>query len=275
MSRLPKTSAACPPAGEAYTILLFDADGTLLDFTAAEGKAFVAAMTACGAAEDEALRVLPVYRRINDDLWKENEKGNITKSELKAERWRRLGEECGLPASLLEGAAPLYSRFLSERGDLLPGAAELLQALAERGKRLFLITNGLSSSQYGRIRAAGIEELFEGVFVSEELGCSKPDPRFFHAAAEKIPCFEKDKALIIGDRLSSDIAMAAAVGVPCIWITGEKSAGACERAVLFKASSLSPLFPFFLGESFPSEKIFPEEKRARAAKEEVLPREKP
>lgn len=73
-------------------------------------------MTACGAAEDEALRVLPVYRRINDDLWKENEKGNITKSELKAERWRRLGEECGLPASLLEGAAPLYSRFLSEPG---------------------------------------------------------------------------------------------------------------------------------------------------------------
>ena len=208
--------------GKDYTILLFDADGTILDFNAAEGNAFLRAMGECGLDDETARDALPHYRAINDALWYENEKGNITKAELKKLRWARLGETCHIDAAILEKASPLYSRYLGEQGDLLPDADALLRALQAAGKRLFLITNGLSSSQYGRIRAAGIEDCFEKVFVSEDLGYSKPDRRFFETAASQIPGFSKAQTLVIGDRLYSDIACAAAFGVPSVCIAPER-----------------------------------------------------
>ena len=69
-----------------YTCLLFDADNTLLDFSAAEKKAFRETCQTAGIlCSDEGYRQ---YSHINDGLWKKLERGEITAEKLKVERFR-------------------------------------------------------------------------------------------------------------------------------------------------------------------------------------------
>jgi 2-haloacid dehalogenase len=86
----------------------------------------------------------------------------------------------------------------------MTGAEELLEAL--HGKyRLFIASNGVQRVQDGRIASAGIAPYFEKIFISEHMEANKPDARFFEQCFREIPGFERSRAIILGDSLSSDI----------------------------------------------------------------------
>lgn len=55
------------------------------------------------------------------------------------------------------------------------------------------------------MRAPGIAPYFKDIFISERLGADKPTKKFFDIVFSRIEGFERDKAVIVGDRLSSDI----------------------------------------------------------------------
>lgn len=57
-----------------YRFLLFDADNTLLDFTACEAKAFAEALKLCGIPQKPGMT--EVYSAYNDRCWKELERGS-------------------------------------------------------------------------------------------------------------------------------------------------------------------------------------------------------
>ncbi|MBQ4121969.1 MAG: YjjG family noncanonical pyrimidine nucleotidase [Clostridia bacterium] len=185
-----------------YTFLLFDADNTLFDFHAGEKIAFQKALADFDFSETP--EDYPLYSAINDSLWKSLEKGTITKDGIFATRFVRFLEETNRQG---DGAAlnTSYKAHLAEQAILLPHAEEVLQTLKARGFRLFLITNGDKTVQNSRLQKSGLGQYFEKVFISEEIGASKPDTRFFDAVANAIDGFEKDKALVIGDSESSDI----------------------------------------------------------------------
>ena len=63
-----------------YTTVLFDADGTLLDFSRSEDEAVRATMLFAGITPDD--EKVATYSRINDGLWKMLERGEIEKSVL-------------------------------------------------------------------------------------------------------------------------------------------------------------------------------------------------
>ena len=109
------------------------------------------------------------------------------------------------------------------------------------------ITNGIASSQYGRIAAAGIGPLFEGIFISEELGVSKPDPRFFEAVAGKISDYDPAAALVVGDRPTSDLAGAASAGLPAVWIAPADRE--TDQPYRYRCPDLRGLLPFLKEES--------------------------
>ena len=193
-----------------YTYLLFDADNTLFDFHAGEKIAFQNALADFGFAETP--KDYPLYSAINDSLWKELEKGNITKDGIFATRFVRFLEETNRHA---DGSAlnACYKAHLAEQAILFPNAEELLQTLKIRGFRLFLITNGDKTVQNTRLMKSGLVQYFEKVFISEEIGAAKPDTRFFDAVANAIDGFDKEKALVIGDSESSDILGANRYGL--------------------------------------------------------------
>jgi 2-haloacid dehalogenase len=206
-----------------YTWLLFDADGTLFDYDAAERQAltltFAEFERACSA---EAHRM---YREINERMWLDFEQGKTTAARIKTERFARLFEalDADAPAEIRLDPAEFANRYLANLGtrtDLMPDAEPVLQALRSRA-HLALITNGLTVVQRARLAHSGLGHYFEAVVISDEEGVSKPDPGIFRIAFDRMgsPC--KDEVLMVGDGLTSDIRGANGFGIDACWYNPE------------------------------------------------------
>ena len=98
-----------------------------------------------------------------------------------------------------------YCKNLSEGYFKVDHAEEILTYLKEKGYKLYATTNGLSSTQFKRIRNSGIEPYFDKIFVSEEAGHQKPEKEYFDYVIANIPEKDRSRMLIVGDSQSSDI----------------------------------------------------------------------
>jgi YjjG family noncanonical pyrimidine nucleotidase len=202
-----------PGMGRTYTAFLLDADNTVFDYDRCEADALEEALAAADGAQ-RGPAALRVYRRINAELWGLFERGQVSLADLKIDRFRALAAELELHADP-EGLSRDYLRRLAEKTHLMPHAREVLESLASVSL-LGLVTNGVSEVQRGRIARAGIRGLFRSVVISEELGVSKPDPRFFRRALTDLGV-EPREALCVGDSLTSDIRGARLAGVDSCW----------------------------------------------------------
>ena len=196
-----------------YTWLLFDADGTLLDFKKAERAALCETLAAHGIAPDEA--VVTAYSAINDAIWKQIETGAFDRANLNAVRFSRLAERFGFTYDA-EQIGREYFASMATQGHLIDGALALCQALTPH-YALAIVTNGTASVQHGRLDGTPLLACMDGLFISQELGTEKPSPAFFEAVAAAIPGFDRARALVIGDSLSSDIAGGMAAGIDTCW----------------------------------------------------------
>lgn len=193
--------------------VLFDVDDTLLDFGKAEAAAIRKTFERIGIpVTDELIRR---YSEINAQQWSRFEKGEITREKLLTERFDILFSELGInvPSEMAQAS---YEYLLGIGHYFVDGAEELLEALKYKYE-LYIVSNGNASVQDRRLKSAGIIPYFKDIFISERVGFNKPSAEFFEACFERIPGFEKDKAVIVGDRLSSDILGGINAGVKTCW----------------------------------------------------------
>ena len=198
--------------------ILFDLDNTLFDFTKAEGIALAKTLVHLGINPEK--KVLDRYSVINTAQWKLLEQKKITRAELKIRRYKLLFEEFGFKCSP-EEAAKTYEEFLSMGHYFMDGAEELLENLCKK-YNLYVITNGITKVQKGRVKSANLKKYFKDIFISEEIGYDKPSIEYFEHCFEKIEDFKKENAVIIGDSLSSDIQGGANTGVKTIWFNPKR-----------------------------------------------------
>lgn len=202
-----------------YDTVLFDADGTLLDFQRSEREAVAEALREMGVCPTDEM--LEVYSQINDELWKRLERGEIQRSVLMYHRFELLFDRYGVIANAQEMASA-YMRTLARKGYVLDGAEELCEKL--RGAcRLYIVTNGTEIIQKGRFARSGLEPYFEECFISQTIGYNKPDERFFEYVASRIRDFTKEKTLIVGDSLTSDILGGIRFGIDTCWYNPKKN----------------------------------------------------
>ena len=200
-----------------YTTLLFDADDTLLDFRKDEKQALVKALTHYGVPITE--ENIKIYSDINQGMWKQLERGEITKPELKRTRFKKFFEAIGFecdeePLTVNEH----YLSLLGEGGNTLEGAVDTVKKLYEDGYELYIITNGIAATQAKRLNRSGLLPYINEVFVSETIGYQKPRKEYFDAVLNNIKEKDKEKILVIGDSLTSDIQGAMNAGLPCCWL---------------------------------------------------------
>ncbi len=197
-----------------YTVLLLDADGTLFDYDRAESHAFAATCTELGLHYREADH-LPAYRRINSELWKAFERGEVDQAALAVERFRRVLQEMGQEAD----ASVMADRYLAHlaRGSfLLPGALEVVRTLSGRAD-LVLLTNGLSRVQRSRFADSGLAAYIPHLVISDEIGSQKPEPEIFDVALAPFDGADSSQVLMVGDSLSSDILGGVRYGIDTCW----------------------------------------------------------
>ncbi len=194
--------------------LFLDLDDTILDFHKAEKIALKKTLRVFDLEPEEA--VLARYSQINRAHWELLERKEMTRQQVVVGRFRVLLREYGIQADP-QAVSSCYEENLSQGHYFLPGAEEALKSLHKKFK-LYLASNGTARVQAGRLQSAGISGYFEKIFVSQELGTDKPDKLYFDRCAEKIPGYDPEKAMIVGDSLTSDIQGGINAGIRTVWV---------------------------------------------------------
>ena len=193
--------------------VLLDIDDTLLDFHKAEALALTKALREMQV--DPTEETIARYSQINRQQWELLEEGLLTREQVLLRRFEILFRELGVERSPAR-TRDLYEQYLSIGHFFMPGAQELLETLHGR-YRLFIVSNGTGSVQAGRIASAGIGSYFEKIFISEEIGHEKPTAAFFESCFAQIAGFDRKRALIVGDSLTSDIRGGINAGIRTCW----------------------------------------------------------
>lgn len=197
-----------------YEFILWDIDDTLIDFKESEAKALSACFNAFEVSvSDEELRV---YSEINRKYWGLLEQGKVEKKSMLERRFDDFIEY--LDISHIKGSVinTMYQEALGDHVVMYPGAYELCQKY-QGIKKQYALTNGTIVAQNKKLNNTGLKDLLDGVFISDEVGYQKPDKRFFEYCFDQIPGFQKEKAIMIGDSLSSDMKGANNTGIDCCW----------------------------------------------------------
>ncbi len=221
-----------------YNTLLFDLDDTILDFTKGEKKALTGLFKEMQVKDVQ--KAMDDYVVLNKSLWNELEKGNVTRDYVLNTRFSMLFKKYNIDVDG-DQVEKRYRHYLNLQHDYIDGAEEILRDLCKNYK-LYIITNGVSDTQFKRIRDANLEQCFENVFVSEDIGYQKPAAEYFKAVINKIPGFDLRKTLIIGDSLTADIAGGARLNIPTCWFNPQNVENYTDAKPIYEIHKLSDLY---------------------------------
>lgn len=193
-----------------YEFILFDLDNTLLDFDLAEENSLKKVFSKYGIEYN--LKNLEDYRNINVSMWAKLEKGEMKKEDVLTKRFDNFFELHGKKIDSNE-VEDYFRTSLNTNSQLIEGAVEILKELKKRGKKLYTASNGVYKTQLNRMIESNIYDFFDKHFISEQVGYEKPNELFFKYCFENIENAKKEKMLMIGDRIESDILGAKNFGI--------------------------------------------------------------
>lgn len=114
-------------------------------------------------------------------------------------------------------AAQLFRITSTEYIRRYPHVVEALQQLRAQGYRLWLLSNAQRVFTEYEMRHLQMEDLFDGVYISSDYGCRKPDARFLGALLRERN-LDPAKCLMIGNDRSTDIAGAKKLGLATLYL---------------------------------------------------------
>ena len=201
-------------------VILWDVDGTLLDFGAAEKVAIRQCFAShnMGECTDE---MLGRYIVINRKYWEALERGELTKPEVLVGRFREFFETEGLPVEHAESFNEEYQVRLGDTVVFCDNAFELVQKYKGQIKQ-YAVTNGTKVAQDRKLKNSKLDTLFDDIFISDVLGVEKPNKAFFDKVFETIGTYARDEVLIVGDSLTSDIKGGNNAGILTCWYNPKK-----------------------------------------------------
>ena len=223
-----------------YKTLLFDLDNTLLDFDKSQAVAIKSIQAFYGV--EHITDFFSVYKKTSDGLWQKLENGLIDFDTLAKERFALTMQKFG--ASVDGGEwHEKYVDFVAENCFVTDGAMEIVNELSKKYD-IYIITNGFYKAQQGRLEKCGLDKLVKGHFVSEKMGVRKPDKAYFDLIAQSIDGFDKEKTLVIGDSLTSDIAGGINSGIKTVWYNAKNKSlvnGICPDYTVYSLSEIPTL----------------------------------
>lgn len=221
-------------------VILWDVDGTLLDFHAAEKAAIRTLFQkfGLGTCTDEMLQR---YSKINRSYWERLERGELTRDQVLIGRFQEFFEKEGLDVSVAEEFNLAYQVSLGDTIVYCDDSLSIIKSLVGKVKQ-YIVSNGTVVAQEKKLRLSGIGALTDGVFLSEQLGVEKPNLKFFDQVFAKIGEYEKDQVLIVGDSLTSDIRGGNNAGIKTCWYNPAHTKNQENVSVDYEIEDLHEIF---------------------------------
>lgn len=197
-----------------FTTLLWDVDGTLLDFDYSMRGALRKCFYTVGKPLTEEM--IRRYSQINDEYWKRLERGEVTKEELLAGRFRDFFAEYRLEGIDIEAFRKEFQIGLGQIYAYRDDALTLVKSL-QGHYRQYVVTNGVTATQKSKLSLSGLLEVMDDVFISETIGHAKPSKIFFEHCLDQLEEKDRNRILIVGDSMTSDILGGIQVGIRTCW----------------------------------------------------------
>lgn len=232
-----------------YKHILLDLDDTIFDFQA--GEAFAIEKMLKEFKLEPSLENIHAYNHHNRELWKGIESGETTKTELLQQRFPTFLAKFGLDIPLEEGLAidDRFRDYLVKGTQFMPGAQDFLKALKELHQvKIYAATNGVGKTQRGRLQRLGLEDYFDKLYISEEIGYNKPDKRFFDFIIKDLAPQNLSEVVMIGDSLTSDMEGSRRSGLEAIWFNAfsQEISYQDNPAIVFAATSLKDILAYLM-----------------------------
>ena len=196
-------------------VILWDVDGTLLDFSAAERRALedcFRSFQMCPCTPE----LLARYSQINRTYWRRLERGELTKPQVLLGRFEEFFAQEGLNCRDIPAFNQEYQLRLGDTVVFRDDAGSLVARLKGR-VRQYAVTNGTRVDQERKLSRSGRDRMLDGIFIAEMVGTEKPGAAFFDAVFSQIgPCC-RDEVMIVGDSLTSDMQGGRSAGILCCW----------------------------------------------------------
>jgi len=197
-----------------YTWILFDADNTLFDFTYSQKNALKYTFKEFGISYKDDL--FPVFTALNNKIWKAYDENKITHEEIKTERFKILFNDIGVQNIDLVSFNIHFIENLIKFSKLIDNTEQYLVGL--HGKiKMAIITNGMKEVQRPRFNNCKIKHIFDNVFISGEMGLSKPNREYFEFVHKQTGSLSKSQYIVVGDNNIADVKGGKEYGFDTCW----------------------------------------------------------
>ena len=254
-----------------YKYFLFDLDRTLWDFDKNAKNALFKLVDSQRLGElfgvTDKEEFFQKYEVINQNLWRQYERGEVQKEELRRNRFlftlQQILDDApagSLPAhsyspeqmlSFAKEFGEKYLEFMAMESSVIPGTEEVLKAVKAKGGKIAIISNGFKSVQYRKMNTTCIHKYVDTVILSEEVGVMKPSPVIFRKALESIcgeeyykeaPSRARDEAIMIGDDFPNDIEGAQIFGIDQFYYNPYRRE--CDGGPTYEGNNLTDLLKY-------------------------------
>jgi len=156
------------------------------------------------------------YQNHNERLWGLYAENKVGKDAVRVHRFLNTLQDFEIHRP--EIAHEIADQFVQRtpyKKHLIPGAFALLDELHGR-YHLSIITNGFKEAQHIKLKASGLDKYFNSVFISEEIGVHKPDPKIFTHAVKHAGAVHISDCMMIGDTYQTDVFGALNAGMTAV-----------------------------------------------------------
>lgn len=219
--------------------ILFDIDGTLLDFLAAEYNSIKKSFKKfnLGNFTDEKVSA---YSKINLKHWEMLERGEIDKKQVMHLRFVEFLKYLGADTSMADDVNAYYENSIPDTIEYIDNAYNVCFKLS-KNYDLYCVTNGAKAVQRKRLSLSKLDNLFKDIFISDEIGFEKPSADFFAPLLNEVEC-DKSEILIVGDSLTSDMRGGNNIGIKCCWYNPHHNENDSDIKLDYEIHNLDEIF---------------------------------
>jgi putative hydrolase of the HAD superfamily len=201
-----------------YNYVIFDLDDTLCDYEKAKRNAINYVNKILKRHKIDIHQFWENYELMEPVLWRKFCDKTITKREYRIRRYADALQGLYEPAqNLADELNCIYMREANHNVELFSDVIPLFNVMKKKEIEPVILTNGPSDGQRDKVKALALDQHIQYLYISEEIGLSKPDPSVFEYVLQELKAAPSE-VVMVGDSVEGDIKGAEEAGIEAVLI---------------------------------------------------------